>query len=524
MLHVGMAEPSVPADSASGGTWHRVVWLLVPVGSAAALGLLVRPHLASVDLAMLLLLAVVVVASRTTPLLAAMAALLAITAFDILFVPPYYTFSVADSAYLLTFAVMFGVALAVGQLTTRLRSAGLERQRREQLSARLLAMTDELGRADSLVTLASAGARHLADATGRQARVLLAEFEEDLALEEALALLAPEPADHGVRDALLLVHEHRAPQATSVDGWSVVAIGDLSHPRGFALIAPGQAIDRDEPMGESVTALLERYAALVDRTRWRWGEARARLEIEGERLRSALLSSVSHDLRSPLAAIEGAASTLLLEPGDSVPPAVRAQLLETIQEEAQRMNRLIGNLLDMVRVQSGSMVVHASWQPIDEVVGAAIRRLGSRLERHPLSVKLPESLPLVHIDELLLEQVFINLLDNAVRHTPPATPVLIRGRREGGRVEIEVCDRGPGVGTTDDPDLVFTKFHRAVSSGMEQADGGLGLGLTICRGVLMAHGGTIHTRVRRGGGAAFRLSIPVGEPPHPPDEPVESFP
>jgi two-component system sensor histidine kinase KdpD len=238
---------------------------------------------------------------------------------------------------------------------------------------------------------------------------------------------------------------------------------------------------------------------------------REQVEIEAERLRTSLLSSLSHDLRTPLGAITGAASSLL-EDRANVPEATRRGLLETILEESQRMSRLIGNLLDMIRVESGALQVQKEWQPLEEPVGVALIRLDDRLRDHPVTVTLPPDLPLVPLDTVLIEQVFINLLENAVKYTPAGTPIEISAVVTDGVVRVDVADRGPGLPPGEEA-RIFEKFHRVPSAAVA---GGIGLGLTICRGIVTAHGGRIWAENRADGGAVFRFTLPLaGSPPAP---------
>jgi two-component system sensor histidine kinase KdpD len=242
-----------------------------------------------------------------------------------------------------------------------------------------------------------------------------------------------------------------------------------------------------------------RAQATAARRAWEWAEA--------EFLRNTLLSAVSHDLRTPLAGITGAASTLI-EAGDALPPEARAEMLATIYSESERMDRLVANLLDMTRLESGGLVLKKEWQPLAEVVGSALRHLDRRLRGRRVEIDLPGDLPLAEFDAVAVEQVLVNLLDNAAAHTPPGTPVSIRARGADGHVEVEVADEGPGLppGTEG---RVFEKFFRAGDEGRH----GTGLGLAICRGIVEAHGGTITAGNRPGGGAAFRFTLPRGGTP-----------
>ena len=241
----------------------------------------------------------------------------------------------------------------------------------------------------------------------------------------------------------------------------------------------------------------------------------ARVQVETEQLRSSLLSSVSHDLRTPLAVITGAASTLV-EGGARVDASERLDLTQTILEEAERLNRLIRNLLDMTRIESGAVTVKKDWMSLEEVVGTALDRMDARLGDREVRVELP-TLPLLPFDGLLIEQVLINLLENAVKYSEGA--IEIKATLATNEVLVEVADHGPGIPPGEELQ-VFDKFHRAVRehspspSGAARKPEGVGLGLAICRAIVAAHGGRIWVENRSQGGASFRFALPIeGEPP-----------
>jgi two-component system sensor histidine kinase KdpD len=239
-----------------------------------------------------------------------------------------------------------------------------------------------------------------------------------------------------------------------------------------------------------------------------------------EELRSALLSTLSHDLRTPLAAITGAGTTLR-EGLDALTPGQRTELLDTICQEADRLERLVGNLLEMTRLESGALVVKREWVPLEEMVGSALTRLETRLGGRTVTTDLPEALALVSVDPVLFEQLIVNLVENAAKHTPPGSPIAIAARAVAGGVDIEVCDRGPGLPAGGETRL-FEKFFRGPHAGVE----GAGLGLAICRGIARAHGGWIVAENRPGGGAVFRVHLPASgaAPVVPPSDAGESAP
>jgi two-component system sensor histidine kinase KdpD len=230
----------------------------------------------------------------------------------------------------------------------------------------------------------------------------------------------------------------------------------------------------------------------------------ARLAVETERLRSTLLSSVSHDLRTPLAAITGAASTLL-QPG-ALGEGAERELKEAIHEEAERLNRLVSNLLDMTRLEAGSLRLQRDWHSLEELVGTALARLEGSTRDRPVSISIPPDLPLVPVDPVLVEQLLVNLLENAFKYTPAGTPVRISAEAAAARVEVEIADEGPGFPAGAE-ERIFEKFYRGPSTAH-----GSGLGLPICKAIVTAHGGRIQAE-NRARGAAFRFSLPLGDGP-----------
>jgi two-component system sensor histidine kinase KdpD len=288
----------------------------------------------------------------------------------------------------------------------------------------------------------------------------------------------------------------------------VVPLRTASQTIGVLTLRP-ESVDRALSATErrTIEALADQAAAAFERTALAERHERARVEVESERLRTALLSSLSHDLRTPLGSIEGAASSLLQ---GSLPAEAQRDMAETILEESRRMTRLVTNLLDMVRVESGSLAVQKVWQPLEEALGVALLRVEERLATHPIETRLAATLPLVPIDELLIEQVFINLLENAAKHTPAGTPITVTAWEDHNAVVVEVADRGPGVPSGEE-EAVFRKFQRSRGADRLGPAGGSGLGLTICRGIIEAHGGRIWLEPTEVG-AAFRFSLPLDGP------------
>ena len=249
------------------------------------------------------------------------------------------------------------------------------------------------------------------------------------------------------------------------------------------------------------TALAIERAALAE-------EAQAsQVRMEAERLRNSLLSSVSHDLRTPLATITGAATTML-ESESRLDERTQHELLESIRDEADRLNRLVHNLLEMTRLESGALELRREWHPLEEVIGAALGRLAKSLGARRVTVSVPPDLPLVSIDDVLIEQVFVNLLDNALKYTPADSAIRIIVTATDQSITAEVADHGPGLPKGQEA-RVFEKFYRAAPDGRR----GAGLGLAICRGIVLAHGGRIWAHNLPEGGVAFLFTLPLSEAP-----------
>jgi two-component system sensor histidine kinase KdpD len=462
------------------------------------------------DVVMVFLLGVVIVSMRFGYGPSLLAAVLSVVSFEFFFIPPLFSFAVSDLRHIVTFAVMFTVAFVVSHLTKRIRDQADAARRREGNTTSLYALSREIGLADSREALLESGAHHVRDVFDAKVAVFLPVHGKDG--DEIEAVLADEEfmrAPQGPENAAAWAwrHQRRTGAGTDLLPSAAALFVPINGSRGRVGVlgllpaTAGQERDAEE------LQLLETFAGLIgsalERTDLVEEARRATLRAETEQLRNALLSSVSHDLRTPLAVVTGATSTLL---GDRAPTdeAKRRMLIMTAHEEALRLNRLVRNLLDMTRLDAGALKVKKEPQPLEEVVGAALYRLDDRLRGRPVGTSIPSDLPLVPFDAILIEQVLINLIENAIKHTPAGSPIDVAARALPGEVEIEVADRGPGV---DKPNVerVFEKFYRVV----EGEGGGVGLGLTICRGIVSAHVGRIWVEERPKGGASFRFTLPL---------------
>lgn len=511
------AHRSTVRPAMTGSPRRGYLWAVLAVAACTGIGLLLREYVAATNLIMVYLLAVVGVALRLGRGPAILTSILGVAAFDFFFIPPHLTFAVNDTQYLFTFAAMLITAVVIGTLTARVKFQAESARRRERRTASLYAISRLLAASQSRDQIARAAVQHVAGAVEARAGVLLSDAQHRLvplgADGEGFALGPHEQAvaqwvfDHGQAAGL---GTGTLPGAEGIYLPVIASHGTV----GVLGVIPKEARRSFSP---DQIHLLETFAGLtalaIERTDLAGEAERIRLQMETERLRSSLLSAVSHDLRTPLSVVTGAASTLL-ESDPELDPAVRHELLASILGEAERLNRLVANLLDMTRLEAGALEVRREWQSLEELVGVALARLTRQLQEHEVLIELPPDLPLVPLDELLLQQVFVNLLENAAKYAPPGLPIEIRASAVEGMLQVEVADRGPGL-PGHDLERVFDKFYRTPDSSGRP---GAGLGLAICRGIVELHGGQIGAENRPGGGAVFRFTLPLGKAP--PGQPV----
>lgn len=505
--------------------WSALRHATVAVGaSSLAAWLMAALQLAEANLVMAYLLGVTWAAARHGRAAGVAASGLSVLVFDFCFVPPSFTFAVSDTQYLITFAVMLGIALVISTLTVRIREQVEASRERERRTGVLWMMSRHLSMTTGSVTLVHVALQQLAQLFGRDVAVLLPDAQGRL--QPAPGAPAPFLAADSDRGVAEWVFRHAESAGAGTDTLPAAAALYLplqaSHGAvGVLAIRPPAGLHLQSPEQRQLLQTMANQIALaLEREALAESEKAARVEAEAERLRSSLLASVSHDLRTPLAVIEGASSALLQD-GAVSDPAARREMLASVHEQAVRLSRLIRNLLDMTRLESGSLQPQRDWHPVDELVGSALRQVEVALGRRPVVTRVPPELPLAHVDGVLVEQALINLLDNALKHAPGETPIEVAARVQdapGGReLLLEVADRGPGLREQDLPRL-FDKFWRGTAEG-----GGAGLGLAICRGIAEAHGGRIAAERRPGGGALFRIALPLGgEPPAPVAEPAEA--
>jgi two-component system sensor histidine kinase KdpD len=476
---------------------------------ATAIDWLMFPYFATANLIMMYLIAVIVIAIRGGRGPSVLASVLSVATFDFFFVPPYFSFAVSDIQYLLTFGVMLVVALVISNLAVRLHQQAELARYRERRTGVLYAMSRDLAMHRGTSMLAHLSSRHLREVFDGQVAIFLADPDKRLQLQRGEELYFEfDPKEAGVAQ-WVFDHSERAGLGTdTLPGSSALYLPLVGSSGAIGVVAvrprdPGLLLDPEQL--HLLESLVNQMALALERTRLSDEAQQAHVAAEAERMRSAILSSVSHDLRTPLATISGAASSLA-EGREELNAAARRDLARSIYREADRLDRLLKNLLNMMRLESGAVQLSKQWHPLDEIIGAALDRLEGRLPDHTVTTALPIELPLLLVDGVLLEQVIINLVENAVKYAPARTVIDITASTTNHRVVVEVADRGPGIPLGEES-LIFDKFYRGKSA----REGGVGLGLTICRGIVEAHGGRIWAENRPGGGALFRFTIPLAE-------------
>jgi two-component system sensor histidine kinase KdpD len=493
--------------------WRRYGSALALTVLCTSLAAVMYPYFELTNLVMVYLLGATIAALRLGRGPASLTAVMNVAAFDFFFVQPRFTFAVSDFQYAVTFAVMLIVALIIGTLVANVRAQTRVAGARERRTALLYGMSRELAATRTLPGLARVAVKHVAESFGSDAVLLIPGFDGQLVDPTLDAMAAPGPALFTADSSIARwVHDHGRPAGLGTDTlpaapaqYLPLSAGDRT--LGVLVVHPAQ---RRRVLLPEQQHLLETFASQIalalERARLADDAERARVAAETENLRNTLLSSISHDLRTPLAVIAGASSALADDTLALDWPS-RTQLALSIEGKAREMSELISNVLELMRLESGDIRLRRDWQTLDDLLGAALGRSAETLREHPVRIDLPPDLPAVQVDAPLLTQVLCNLLENGARHTPAGTPLQVSALLDGAQLRVTVDDTGPGL-PPGDPEQLFAKFHRGRGEGNT---GGAGLGLAICRAVIRAHGGEIQASQRPGGGARFSFTLPLSE-------------
>jgi two-component system sensor histidine kinase KdpD len=486
-------------------------WSLGSVALSTIISVMMFPYLERTDIAMIYLLGIVVTSTRTGRWPAFAATLMSVAAFDFFFVPPYYTFAVNDIRHVVTFGVMFFVAYIITRLTLQIREQAEASRTRERSTAALYALSRKLVRERKKDSIFNVTAKHISEVFQSRIVFLILNERGELVVSETRSGAFPVNGKELSVARWVFDNRHAAglgtdtlPAAKALYLPMIASTGAV----GVVGVLPEDPKNGFDPEDiHFLESFVNQTAMAMERVILAKEAHEERLRAEAQNVRNTFLSSVSHDLRSPLAVVSGAASTLL-EKDTSLNQLARLELLRTIYEETDRLERIIRNVLNLTRLESGAIVVRKEWQPLEEIIGVILNRFADRLKERPLKLNIPPDLPIIPFDTLLMEQVLSNLMENAVRHTPTGTSVEITVTQQESAVIIEIADRGPGIPVHEE-EAIFSKFTRSTNTRM-----GAGIGLSICRVIIEAHGGRIWVENRSGGGAAFKFVIPIeGTPP-----------
>ena len=481
------------------------------VAVALGIGLLIKQFIAVQSISLVFLTAVLAAAIGWGLWPSMFVAVLSMLAYNFFFLPPLYTFTIADPENVLALFFFLIVAVIVSNITARARSQIMTARSRAKTTAELYAFSRKVAGIGAIDDLLWATAFQISSMLNVRT-VLLLPAQEGEGLDVASGYPPEDHLEAADMAAARWTWEHNRAAGRGAD----------TLPGGKRLFLPLRTgsgpvgvigIDRDTP-GPLLTpderrlldALCDQAAVAIERISLAKGLDQARVLAETERLRAALLTSISHDLRTPLASILGTVSSLRSFP-EKYGTTEREELLATLQEEAERLNRFVANLLDMTRLESGAIELKVELIDVAEIVGAALQRAGNVVAGHRVEVDIEAGLPMLRLDAVLFEQVLFNLLDNAAKYSLAGSRIDVRAKRDGEFVEIEIVDEGPGIPPADF-ERIFDKFYRVQAQDRRRA--GTGLGLAICRGFVEALGGWIVARNRRDrSGAVLTIRMPV---------------
>jgi two-component system, OmpR family, sensor histidine kinase KdpD len=483
-----------------------IAWGLFSVLASALISHLVRPYAELTDLIMIHLLGVVLIAMRFSMSVSLATAVVSILSFDLLFIPPVWIFNYPGLKSALTFIVMIIVAGVISKLNESLRREQAASQRSEETTLSLYRLAQDLSSAVRVDQLVACAVRHLEHAFGARIHILVGDAESS---QVAQALAAGFSAEDLTAVRQAWSRREVVVRSAAGEGKVFQPLIGLHRPVGILVLVFGLEQRPDDDDRRLVVAFATQLASAVERISLGSAVQHAQVQIETERTRNALLSTVSHDLKTPLSAIIAAGTTLANEESQ-LDRATRTTLTHTIVEAAERLDGLVTNLLSATRMESGTIVLTKSVEALDELVGAVLSHFAERLGGRDVKLDVPADLPLLSVDPKLIELVLINLVENALRYTPEDTALYVSARAADGEVVVQVADEGAGIAEAE-REKVFEKFFRGNLA--RSNDGGAGLGLMICRAAVRAHGGRISAKGRLGGGACIEFSLPIAEQP-----------
>jgi two-component system, OmpR family, sensor histidine kinase KdpD len=493
-------------DAPTENWWRGVPTSLAIAGLITILGLWIEPVIRGPNLAIFYMLAVVFSAVRWGRWAVIINAISSALLFDYFFVVPYRSFVIGDIWYLITLIGLLTVGLIVSTLMVATREEARAARRREMRVSALYSFTQSLASGNELDQILDAVARHFVAIFQRPIVVLLPAAEGLIVRFTSAELVF----DEGENKSASWVFENgqEAGCGTAMFSGSRIRYRPLKAGRetvgviGFQTKSSKDLLPPDQR--ELMGIFLDQTALAITRADLAKEAKRAEILQEADKLQRALLNSVSHNLRTPLASVLGVLNTIL-EDASLLDVPTQQSLLKTAQSEARQLDWLVQNLLDMTRLEGGAIRVKAEPCDVNDVVAAALRQLGESVRSHAILVTIAPGLPLVPMDDVLMVQVLVNLLDNALKYSPGDGPVEIQARLDAGQLEIGIFDRGRGI-PEGELERVFDKFYRVAVPG---APKGTGLGLSICKGFVEAHNGRILAKRRTEGGTEIAVFLPV---------------
>jgi two-component system sensor histidine kinase KdpD len=485
-------------------------WATTAVAIATAVAFVVEQVLPLPNISLVFVMAVLLVAIRFGLWPSIYASLLSFLTYNFFFTEPYFTFAVIRKADLLTIIFFLVVATLVGNLAARLKAQVGAMRTAARRTANLYDFSRKIAAAASLDDVLWAAVHHVAATLQCRSLVLLPKGDKKL---EIAAGFPPEdqlsPRDRGAAD---WAWENGNPAGWGSDtlpaaDWLFLPLKTRRGPVGLLGVSfenGGRQLTPEQR--RLLDALVDQVAVAIERTNLVTDIEEARMLTETERLRSALLSSVSHDLRTPLVSIIGSA-TSLASYGDNLSREDRDQLVQTVLDESDRLNRFVQNLLDMTRLGYGALQPNRDWADVREIAGRAVKQISMSLQTHRVELDSPSDLPAIFVDPVLIEQLLVNLLDNAIKYSPAGSLICISARAEGNDLVVRVSDEGPGI-PREEREAVFDLFYRVRAGDKQTA--GTGLGLSICRGIIEAHGGGISAKAGPSGkGTVIEFTLPL---------------
>lgn len=487
--------------------WGYLQALLLLV-VATAINQVLKVVVAPTNLVMLYLLAVVIASVRWGYGPAILTSTLSVLLFNYFFVPHEYTLLVEDAQYILTFIGLFVVGMTIAYLNNQLQQQATAATRREEQTAELYAMSRDLVATINQQHIIEAVLQHIHDTFHTEAAILMVE-DQKLHLRGKTSNFYFEANEHRIAQWTYDNLKHAGCGTTEwTNSHSIcVPLATVQEKLGVLVLRITSSISQQSEYRRLIDAFANQAALAIEAARLVGDAQQTQLLREREKLQTALLNSISHDLRTPLVSIAGVLSTLrdnTLKLNDSA----RQDMLDGAWQEVQRLNRTVANLLDMTRLQSGMVQLQLNWFHVQELIANARAQLAERLSSRQLVIDVPSNLPLIEIDLTLMVQVLVNLLDNAVKYSQPNTPIAITAWQDDNQLILEIADEGYGIPEEDVP-FIFDRFYRAHRSG---DIGGSGLGLSICEGIVTIHHGDITANNRPTKGTVFRITLPIRQP------------